>query len=120
MRRITELRQALGWSQKDLAGKIGIYPSAISKYELGTVEPSTAVLIKLSQVFNVSIDYLVENTDDPARYQSRGRGVDYAYKLGSDGSSETIEINQKEMSRLIKLLQAYSPLLLGKDENDGR
>ena len=120
MKRIAELRQARGWTQRELAEKMGLYASAISKYELGTAEPNTASLIKFSQVFDVSIDYLIENTDDPTRYTNTSKVVKYIYKLGSDGSSEKIEIDGKELSRLAHLLRAYAAPLLGKEEPDGK
>lgn len=41
--------------------------NTISRYETGEREPSITELIKIADYFNVSIDYLVERTDNPNR-----------------------------------------------------
>lgn len=61
MKRITKLRKDAQLSQSDLAEKIGVSQQTISKYEQGTREPDISTLLRLSQLFNVSIDYLLEN-----------------------------------------------------------
>ncbi|MEW6585883.1 MAG: helix-turn-helix transcriptional regulator [Nitrospirota bacterium] len=56
--RIKQLRLERNWKQAELAEKLGIRQKQISSYERGTTNPSTEVLIKLAEVFNVSLDYL--------------------------------------------------------------
>lgn len=41
--------------------------NTISRYETGEREPGIAELIKLANYFDVSIDYLLEQTDNPKR-----------------------------------------------------
>ena len=43
---------------KDLADKIGISTRTLARYEEGKNEPTLSILVKLSQIFNVSIDYI--------------------------------------------------------------
>ena len=57
--KIKEIRESLGYSQKDLAGILGVSPSNIYNYENNRTEPSIDMLIKLSNILNVSIDELV-------------------------------------------------------------
>jgi transcriptional regulator with XRE-family HTH domain len=57
--RIKRLRQDQGWSQLQLANKIKTHQKQISKYERGVNLPSTEVIIKLTEIFNVSADYLI-------------------------------------------------------------
>ena len=57
--RIKELRKEHGWSQGELAEHIGGDARQISRYENGRITPSVEVLIRLAEVMNVSIDYLV-------------------------------------------------------------
>lgn len=61
--RLAELRMAKKISQKDLAAQIGYSQNMISQWENGTRDPGTAVLKKLSKYFNVSIDYLLCETE---------------------------------------------------------
>lgn len=65
MNRIRMLREAQGWSQDDLGLKLNVKRAAISKYETGSISLSDETLRKLADVFEVSIDYLLDRTDDP-------------------------------------------------------
>jgi transcriptional regulator with XRE-family HTH domain len=59
--KIKLLRKELGWSQDGLAQKIETDGRQISRYENGKFLPSADAIVKLAQVFNVSIDYLLIN-----------------------------------------------------------
>jgi len=50
-------------SQAELAEKLGVSQQTISKYERGTREPDNETLVKLAEIFNCSIDYLLGKTD---------------------------------------------------------
>ena len=56
--RIRQLRQEKRWTQAELGQKVGVHQKQVSAYERGANVPSTEVLIKLAEVFNVSLDYL--------------------------------------------------------------
>lgn len=51
--------------QKRLAIEFGITPSAISNYVTGRSMMPVDILVKMSEKFGVSVDYLVGMTDDP-------------------------------------------------------
>ena len=53
------LRIKYGFSQKQVADKIGVSPSVVSGYETGERTPSTEVLLSLSYLYNTSSDYLL-------------------------------------------------------------
>jgi transcriptional regulator with XRE-family HTH domain len=57
--RIKELRKAHNWNQAELAEKMSIDSKMISYYENGKYVPSAEVIVKLAEVFDVSIDYLL-------------------------------------------------------------
>lgn len=57
--RIAALRRAKGMSQSELAKQLQISPSAVGMYEQGRREPAAEVLVRLSQLFEVSVDYLL-------------------------------------------------------------
>lgn len=61
--RLKLLREDKGFTQKDLAEALSITVSTISHYENGTREPSIEILIQMSKILGVSVDYLIGNTD---------------------------------------------------------
>ncbi len=63
--RLKEIRKSKGISQLKLAMDLNTNQNTISRYETGEREPGIAELIKLADYFNVSIDYLLERTDNP-------------------------------------------------------
>ena len=65
--RLKELRKARGISQLKLAMDLNMNQNSVSRYETGTREADYATLIKFADYFNVSIDYLLERTDNPER-----------------------------------------------------
>lgn len=65
--KIAEARIAKGWSQQDLAEKMDTTQQTIQRYESGSRDIKSSVLIKLSAVLGVTISYLLgmENTSIP-------------------------------------------------------
>jgi transcriptional regulator with XRE-family HTH domain len=63
-KRLTELRKANKLSQEELAKSIGVHTNILGRYERDEVKPSIDVVIKIAEVFNVSIDYLVGKIDN--------------------------------------------------------
>lgn len=66
MNRIKDLREDNDITQKELAEKLNIAKSTLSGYENETSEPSFAILFKIADFFNVSIDYILGRTNDKA------------------------------------------------------
>ena len=59
--KIMELRKKSGYSQEELAEKIGVARQTISKWELGETSPDLNQAKELSKIFNVSLDELTNN-----------------------------------------------------------
>lgn len=57
--RIKEQRELKNWSQDELAEILNISRQSISKWELNKVYPSIDMLIKMSDLFDVSLDELI-------------------------------------------------------------
>ncbi|GAA0442572.1 MAG: helix-turn-helix domain-containing protein [Bacillota bacterium] len=55
------LREQNNWTQKELAEKLLISRSVIAKWENNSVTPDIMSLLKLSEIFQVSLDHLVGN-----------------------------------------------------------
>ncbi|AEH54506.1 helix-turn-helix transcriptional regulator [Heyndrickxia coagulans] len=61
--RLKKVRAAQGYSQPELAKRVGVSDRNISNYETGYSFPSIKVLYRISQVLKVSIDYLLGLTN---------------------------------------------------------
>ena len=67
--RLRELRRARNISQLKLSMDLQLNQNAISRYETGLREADYATLIKIADYFNVSVDYLLERTDNRTFYK---------------------------------------------------
>jgi transcriptional regulator with XRE-family HTH domain len=63
--RLKELRKLRKMTQQRLAIELNMNQNTISRYESGEREADYQTLIRFADFFNVSIDYLLERTDDP-------------------------------------------------------
>lgn len=63
--RLRFLRKQKHMSQLSLAMKLNTTQMTISRYETGKREPDLKTLILIADIFDVSIDYLLERTDNP-------------------------------------------------------
>ena len=65
--RLRDLREDKDLNQTQIAKELGMSQTGYSKYETGENDIPTAILIKLANFYNVSIDYLLGQTDNPSR-----------------------------------------------------
>lgn len=68
-RRIRDLREDHDLNQKAVADMLGMSQTGYSKYETGENYIPTDILIRLAQFYDTSVDYLLEQTDEPRRYK---------------------------------------------------
>ena len=66
--KLIELRKQKGWSQEEFAEKLDVSRQAISRWENDTALPDAQNILRISKLFNVTTDYLlnedVENKTD--------------------------------------------------------
>lgn len=72
--RLVQLRKQHGYSQEELAAKLGLSRQAVSKWERAEASPDTDNLIMLSRVYGVSLDELLK-TDEPIPEPEPDKGV---------------------------------------------
>jgi len=65
--RIVEIRHSKKLLQKDVAEAIGVTVRQYQRYEKAEHQPTLPVIIKLADYFDVSADYLLGRSDNPAR-----------------------------------------------------
>lgn len=61
--KIMDLRKRSGWSQEELAEQLGISRQSVSKWELGESVPDLDRIIRMSELWNVSTDYLLKDSE---------------------------------------------------------
>ena len=59
---LKQLRTKSGWTQAQLADRVGVSPHAISNYERGIRFPTYKTLVMFASVFDVDLDYLINHT----------------------------------------------------------
>ena len=57
--RIREARERLGWTQSDLAKKMGTTQQTIQRYEAGAVDVNSSKLVRLAEIRGTTVDYLI-------------------------------------------------------------
>lgn len=67
--RIKKERKTLGISREDLAKKLGVSYSAIAMYEQGNREPNNELLLKMCELFDCTIDYLMGKSNYRTTYE---------------------------------------------------
>ena len=97
--RLRELRKERGWSQQELADKIGGDARQISRYENRKITPSVEAVIKLAQVLDISIDYLL--VDNVPRRSLNNQDKEVVEKM------QSIELlNKEDKASLLHILDA--------------
>ncbi|WP_110953070.1 helix-turn-helix domain-containing protein [Anaerosinus massiliensis] len=107
---IRRLRNMKGISQAELGTILNVQKAAISKYELGRAQPSPDVLKKLSEYFNVSIDYLLENEtniNDSSSSPSKKRPKELIKLIEQEEYTLNGKIaTQEDREKLAKIIEA--------------
>ena len=61
---LKKLRIEKGLTQKTMCEMLSVSHNCYASYEQGRTEPNVQTLIKLAEIFEVSVDYLIGKTDD--------------------------------------------------------
>ncbi|MBQ9953139.1 MAG: helix-turn-helix transcriptional regulator [Clostridia bacterium] len=62
---LREIREDKDIRQKDIAKYLNVSQNTYSQYETGVISLTAEILIKISDYYNVSIDYLLDRTNNP-------------------------------------------------------
>ena len=62
--KIAQLRNDNNWSQEELAEKLNVSRQSVSKWESGQAKPDLDKIIALSDIFDVSTDYLLKDDNE--------------------------------------------------------
>ena len=108
--RIAALRRSAKLSQAELAQLLKISPSAVGMYEQGRREPSVSLLVELSRLFGVSVDYLLTGQAAP---EEQEKVLSAAEKALCEAESR-LEHRQKRPLSREELAVLFAALLLDK------
>lgn len=93
--RLKNLRKEVGLTQVDVAGKLGISQQAYASWERGIKRPTQENLVKIAQVLNVSVDYLVGNLEENS---DKLDNIELLFRMNSKGlTDEEKETFKKEL-----------------------
>ena len=93
--RLKELRKQAHLTQVELASKLGIVQSSYADWERGKKKPTQENLVKIAQILNVSVDYLVGNSEERTDELDN---IELLFRMNSEGlTEEEKEIYKKEL-----------------------
>ena len=96
--KIIQLRKKNGWSQEELAEQMNVSRQSVSKWESAQSIPDIEKIIRLSEIFGVSIDYLLKDEMEDVEYTG----------CESDEGRELRRVTMEEASDFIKVKRETS------------
>ena len=78
--RLQELRKQSGYSQEQVAEMLGLSRQAISKWESGQGKPEIDNIVKLTEIYNVSADYILLGTEKVSVPAPEKKELSHEYK----------------------------------------
>ena len=125
--KIIDLRKKAGWSQEELADKLGVSRQSVSKWEGAQSIPDMNKILQLSDLFGVSTDYLLKDSMEaaeplPATADADTEGTTF---VSMEEANAFIEYKQESAPRialgvLLCILSPITLLLLGGAQQSGR
>lgn len=93
--RLKSLRKQAGFTQVDVASKLGISQQAYASWERGAKKPTQDNLVKIAQILNVSVDYLVGNSEEKSDDLDN---IELLFRMNSKGlTDEEKTVFKKEL-----------------------
>ena len=93
--RLKKLRKQVKLTQAQIAEKLNISQQAYASWEHGSKKPTQENLVKIAQVLNVSVDYLVGNSKDKSDELDN---IELLFRMNSKGlTDEEKKIFKKEL-----------------------
>ena len=95
--RLKELRKQAHLTQVELAKKLGIVQSSFADWERWKKKPTQENLVKIAQILNVSVDYLVGNSDEENTNKEL-EDIELLFRMNSKGlTDEEKAVFKKEL-----------------------
>lgn len=101
--RISFHRKKLGWTQEELAQELDVSRQSVSKWESGQSQPDLNKIIKMSELFNISIDYLLKGTNESTQNTNETFS-----KIGHELDNIITNIKSKETGEQVDIDSNYA------------
>ena len=111
--RLRRLRLSRDLSQGELASRLGVVPSSVGKYErIANSFPSVEVLIKISDFFDVTLDYLLKGTEAAPSVENNISGLlsNSPFIQANHGGMVINGENRSLSPETVELLRIYETL----------
>lgn len=113
--KITLQRKEKGWSQEELAFRLEVSRQAVSKWEMGNSVPDIDNILKMSQLFGCSTDYLLKEETEEGLEENARANEERAVRVVTDEEGESYLLLVKSLSKKLALgvaLCVFSPVAL--------
>ena len=109
--RLKTLRKQVKLTQAQIAEKLDISQQAYASWERGVKKPTQENLVKIAQVLDVTVDYLVGNSDST---EDELNNIELLFRMNSKGlTAEEKEIFKKE---LIEFMEERKKLFINRNK----
>lgn len=105
--RISLLRKQNNWSQIELSKKISASREIISRYERNESQPSIEMIIKMAKAFNVTVDFLIGQSESATFDKDTVNRINDIQKMDSSTKSMLFNIIDTYIQNA-KMKQAFS------------
>ena len=98
--RLKKLRKQVQLTQVEVAEKLGISQPAYASWERGVKKPTQENLVKIAQILNVSVDYLVGNSGEKSDELDN---IELLFRMNTNGlTEEEKKVFKKELIEFIE------------------
>ena len=109
---IAELRKTYGYTQSQIAESIGIAQNTYSKYENGVIFPNVEILVRIADIFHVSLDFMCARTEQivlEKELESIKKGLYEIARINSEKEIERYQIENRKLTEpeLIRITDKY-------------
>ena len=124
--KIIDLRKKAGWSQEELADKLGVSRQSVSKWEGAQSIPDMNKILQLSDLFGVSTDYLLKDSMEAAEpVPAQDAETEGTTFVSMEEANAFLEYKNESAPRialgvLLCILSPITLLLLGGAQQSGR
>ena len=121
--KIIDLRKKNGWSQEELAEMLDVSRQSVSKWEGAQSVPDMARIVRMSEIFGVTTDYLLKDDAEPVALAETGE-VSSVRTVGMEEANAFLaakEINSRHIALgvLLCILSPIALILLGGAQDLG-
>lgn len=95
--KIKKLRKSASMKQKDLAKLLGVSTSAVGLWELNKRVPDYSMLLQIAKIFSVTVDYLLNQTEE-----------NEIIILGRNGVCKKFILSEKDLKSIENLVESLS------------